>query len=81
MDLKYKITPIPGDKTITIKSDYRIEILFLDSVTGAVVLDCAGENAVLISELLELLQSEKLAAFVDGAAVSMVMIFKGVVDG
>lgn len=82
MDLNpYKITPIPGGKTITIKSDYLIEIGFCDPNTGAVIDDATGAGAVLMSDLLENLPSDKLAAFVDQAAVPMVAIFKGLADG
>jgi len=77
----YKITPIPGDKTITIKSDYLIEIGFCDPETGEVRVDCTGDNAVLMSDLLQELPSPKLAAFVDRNAAPMVMLFKGVADG
>ena len=82
MDLNpLKITPIPGDKTITIKSDYLIEVCFCDPETGDAIVDCTGANAVLISDLLETLPSGKLAAFVDQAAAAMVALFKGVADG
>lgn len=82
MDLNpFKITPIPGDKVITIKSDYLIEARFVDPNTGAVILDCTGSNAVLMSDLLEGLASAKLAAFVGQTAVPMVAIFKGLADG
>jgi len=77
----YKITPIPGEKTITVKSDYLIEIGFRDPETSEVRVDCAGGNAVLMSDLLEQLESGKLAAFVDQAAAPMVMLYKGIVDG
>ena len=82
MDLNpYKITPIPGDKTITIKSDYLIEVGFCDPETGELRADCTDGNAVLMSELLETLQSEKLATFVDQNAAAMVALLKGLADG
>lgn len=77
----HSITPLPGPKTITVKSDYRISTRFVDATTGAVILDCTGDNAVTISELLETLPSEALARFVGETAVRMLMLAKGLADG
>lgn len=74
----HSITPIPGPKTITVKSDYLIDTCFCDPETGEAVLDCTGDNAVTISELLETLPSEALAKFVESTAVQMLMLAKGV---
>lgn len=77
----FKITPIPGPKTVTLKTDYLIDACFLDPETGSVIEDSTGENSVLMSTLLETLPSEALAVFVDRNAVEMVRLLKGLADG
>ena len=82
MDLRpYSIEPVPGPKTITIKQDYRISLCFRDPATGAVILDCTGENSVLMSDLLENLPSGKLAVFAGDNAPRMVALHAGLADG
>lgn len=77
----HKITPVPGPKTIEIKTDYRIEIAFRDPDTGAVLADFTGQHAVLVSELLESLPSEALERFVRETAARMVALHGGLADG
>lgn len=82
MDLRpYSIEPVPGPKTVEIKTDYLISVCFCDPETGVPILDRTGENAVLISTLLETLPSEALAKFVHETAPRMVALHGGLADG
>lgn len=78
MDLRYAVTPIPGAVSIPFAEDFKIEVAFLDSSTGAALLDCTGPNAILMSTLLAAMPSEVLAQLVNETAVKMVMIAKGI---
>lgn len=77
----HSVTPIPGAIAITVKSDYLISTCFRDPTTGEVREDCTGENAVLVSTLLETLPSEALAKFVEETCVRMLTLAKGLSDG
>jgi hypothetical protein len=81
MDLNpYTLSSIPGPKPIVLKNDYKIEIGFRDSITGEMLVDCTGNSAVLVSDLLENLPSEALAALLFEVANRMVALAKGVVS-
>jgi hypothetical protein len=81
LDLRINITPINEPTPVTLARDHRIEVAFLDSTTGAVIEDCTGADAVLVSQLLTTLPPDALAQFVNETAARMVAIAKGIDNG
>jgi hypothetical protein len=73
----YTVVPIPGEVSVAFAEDFRIEIAFCDPQTGEPVLDCTGEHAPLVSELLASLPAEVLAQLVYELAPRMVAVAKG----
>ncbi len=78
MDLNpLQIVPVEGPVPVSFAEDFRVDVAFRDSQTGEVFLDRTGENAVLVSELLQSLPAEALAQFVAETAPRMVAIAGG----
>lgn len=73
----YALSAIPGAKSVVLKNDWKIEVVFLNSATGEVLADCSGDAAILVSDLLENLPSEALAALLSEVAPRMAALSKG----
>jgi hypothetical protein len=72
-----RVTPIPGAVSVSFQEDFLIEMRFVDSESGATILDRSGVNAVKMSALLEAMPSDVLAAFVGEVASRMVAVAGG----
>ena len=77
MDLRFKVTPVPGAVSIPFSQDFKLEVAFLDSTTGATIVDHTGDNAILMSALLGSMSSDVLEQFVNDVAVRMIAIANG----
>lgn len=78
MDLRYKITPIPGAVSIPFTEDFKLEVAFLDSSTGQTIVDHTGSNAILMSTLLASMPPDVLEQFVIEVGARMAAIAGGI---
>lgn len=74
----YKLEIVPGPVAVTFAEDFRVEIAFVDGRTNEVLVDCTGDNSVMVSDLLSSLPADVLAQLVYDLAPRMVAIAKGV---
>lgn len=77
MDLRFKATPVPGAVAVNFQEDFILDVAFLDSATGATIVDRTGPNAVLMSTLLASMPPDVLEQFVAEVAARMVAIASG----
>jgi hypothetical protein len=77
VDLRYKVEQIPGEVAVTFPEDHRIDLAFLDSTTGQILVDRSGDKSVLMSTLLAAMPPDVLTQFVTEVAPRMVSILEG----
>lgn len=78
----FYVIPIPGAVNVTFAQDFEIQVSFIDSSTGQLLLDCSSPGkTVLMSQLLSSMPADALFELVYEQAARMVEIAKGVPNG
>lgn len=78
MNLRFRMTPVPGPVTVEFAEDYRIDVTFLDVKTDEIMYDASGEGSLLMSKLLGQLPAEAIAEIVRDRAIDLVKRAEGI---
>lgn len=78
MNISISVTPVAGPVSVEFDNDFVIDIAFLAPGTNDVVVECTGENALRMSQLLASLPSDVLMGVVREQVVELVKIARGI---
>lgn len=78
MNINISVTPVAGPVSVEFDNDFVDDIAFLAPGTNDVVVDCTGENALHMSELLASLPPDALMGVVRERVVELVKLARGI---